>query len=107
MNWWRCYGFQGGERLGIYLTNTLADLPKAQIPLAFARFIAEEAEAANKVKRQKEVIVVLGNPPYSGHSANKGQWIDALLRGKVQEGEAGRRVESYYEVDERKPDQRL
>jgi predicted helicase len=93
------YGFQGGERLGIYLTNTLADLPKAQIPLAFARFIAEEAEAANDVKREKEVMVVLGNPPYSGHSANKGQWIKALLRGKVQEGEAVRRVESYYEVN--------
>jgi len=26
-------------------------------------------------------MVILGNPPYSGHSANKGDWINNLLHG--------------------------
>ena len=38
---------------------------------------------------------MIGNPPYSGHSANKGDWIRGLLRGK----DGDRLVESYFEVD--------
>ena len=40
--------------------------------------------------------MVLGNPPYSGHSANKGPWISGLLRGRLPDGTA---ASSYYEVD--------
>lgn len=40
-------------------------------------------------------MVVLGNPPYSGHSANKGKWIRGLLRGIDRD----RPTESYFEVD--------
>ena len=38
-----------------------------------------EAAGADDVKRKKPVMVVLGNPPYSGHSANKGAWIVELI----------------------------
>ena len=31
------------------------------------------------MKRDKPVMVVIGNPPYSGHSANKGPWITQLI----------------------------
>jgi hypothetical protein len=40
---------------------------------------------------------VLGNPPYSGHSANKGEWITNLLHGK--DGESPREVGNYFKVD--------
>jgi len=58
------------ERLGIYLTNTLEE-PKEEIPeLFFAKWLSDEALAAQKVKRDTPVMVVLGNPPYSGESVN-------------------------------------
>jgi len=41
-------------------------------------------------------MVVLGNPPYSGISLNKGDWIDDLLHGKAP---GGGTTASYYEID--------
>ena len=73
------YEFKEGERLGIYLTNSLEEAVEAP-PLPFAEFIAEEANNAAEIKRDKPIMVVLGNPPYSGHSANKGAWIRELVR---------------------------
>ncbi|MCY3797838.1 MAG: N-6 DNA methylase [Chloroflexi bacterium] len=73
------YEFKEGERLGIYLTNSLEEAVEAP-PLPFAEFIAEEANSAAEIKRDKPIMVVLGNPPYSGHSANKGEWIGELVR---------------------------
>ena len=58
------------NRLGIYLTNTLEE-PKEDIPeLFFAKWLSDEALAAQKVKRDTPVMVVLGNPPYSKESSN-------------------------------------
>lgn len=75
------YKFQSGERLRVYLTNTLEEaFDLSGLPL-FAHIIAEEANAAGRVKNDYPVMVVLGNPPYSGHSANNGPWIANLLRG--------------------------
>ena len=73
------YDFKEGERLGIYLTNSLEEAVEAS-PLPFANFIAEEANAAAEIKREKPIMVVLGNPPYSYESANKGAWISKLVR---------------------------
>ncbi|MDE2951088.1 MAG: N-6 DNA methylase [Chloroflexota bacterium] len=73
------YEFKDDERLGIYLTNTLEEAKKAP-ELPFAEFISAEANEAAAIKRDKPIMVVLGNPPYSGHSANKGQWISKLVR---------------------------
>lgn len=75
------YDFKTDERLRLYLTNTLEEAHEdSKLPL-FAQWLAEEANAASQVKQQTPVMVVLGNPPYSGHSANTGQWISGLLRG--------------------------
>ena len=41
-----------------------------QPPLPFAEFITDEANAALSVKRDEPLLVILGNPPYSRHSAN-------------------------------------
>ena len=73
------YEFKEGERLGIYLTNSLEEAKEAP-ELPFANFIADEANQAAAIKREKPIMVVLGNPPYSGHSANKGEWIGKLVR---------------------------
>jgi hypothetical protein len=68
------YDLDTGERLGIYLTNTLEEAVKKS-ELLLGAYIAEEANAAADIKRALPILVVLGNPPYSGHSANEGPWI--------------------------------
>ena len=73
------YDFASSERLGIYLTNSLEE-GEMQVPLSGPyRVIAEEANSATEIKRDMPIMVVLGNPPYSGHSANKGEWISELV----------------------------
>ena len=72
------YQFKSEQHLGIYLTNTLEEAIKRAETL-FARWITEEANAAAEVKREKPIMVVLGNPPYSVSSLNRGEWIDTLL----------------------------
>jgi predicted helicase len=68
------YEFKADQRLSIYLTNTLEEAIKHSETL-FAQWITEEANAASEIKKDKPIMVVLGNPPYSEHSANKGDWI--------------------------------
>ena len=72
------YKFHSDERLGVYLTNTLDEAIKHSETL-FAQWISEEANAASEIKKDKPIMVVLGNPPYSGHSANKGEWAKQLV----------------------------
>lgn len=74
------YEFRAGERLGIYLTNSLEEATKEKYKTPFAPFIEEEANQASEIKRDKPIMVVLGNPPYSYDSANKGAWISKLIR---------------------------
>jgi hypothetical protein len=72
------YDFAGGERLGVYLTNTLEEAAKRS-DVMMAEYISDEANEAAGIKRDDPVMVVLGNPPYSGHSANKGKWISEQI----------------------------
>jgi predicted helicase len=91
------YDFQSAERLRIYLTNTLEEAhAMSGLPL-FTQWIAEEANAASDIKKDAPVMVVLGNPPYSGHSANTGKWISNLLRGS--DTQTGQKTGNYFEVD--------
>ncbi|MCA8938511.1 MAG: DNA methyltransferase, partial [Planctomycetes bacterium] len=55
---------------------------------------------ANRVKSEDPIMVVLGNPPYSGHSANQGKWMHHLLRGKDIYDDA--KTESYFEIGGKK-----
>lgn len=74
------YTPSGKERLGIYLTNTLADDPSGTKPMAgFGMELTRESQAAYDVKQHAPVLVVIGNPPYSGHSQNTGAWIGNLI----------------------------
>ncbi len=72
------YQFQTDQRLGIYLTNTLEEAVKHSDTM-FAQWITEEANAAAEIKKNKPIMVVLGNPPYSGESSNKGAWARQLI----------------------------
>ncbi|TAK93881.1 DNA methyltransferase, partial [Patescibacteria group bacterium] len=74
------YNFKSDERLRVFLTNTLDKAHDMHEP-AFAKWLSDEANAANAIKKDTPVMVILGNPPYSGHSANTGEWIRELLRG--------------------------
>jgi hypothetical protein len=67
------------ERVRFYLTNSLdtEELEQSRLPGFSA--LAEESRLAGKVKKQTPVLVILGNPPYSGHSSNVGRWITGLI----------------------------
>ena len=74
------YDFKSDDRLGVYLTNSLEQADREiQALLGPFRVLTEEANAARAIKRDLPIMVVLGNPPYSGHSANKGDWIRSLI----------------------------
>jgi predicted helicase len=68
------YKFASEQRLGIFLTNTLEEAA-AKTEQLMAKFISDEANAAAAIKRDLPILVVLGNPPYSGHSANR-SWVE-------------------------------
>ena len=67
------------ERVPFYLTNTLdtEELEQSRLPGLSA--LAEESRLAGAVKNQTPILLILGNPPYSGHSSNKGAWIRGLI----------------------------
>jgi len=92
------YDFSSEERLRIYLTNTLQEsFQIADQAVSFGSRIKEEAEAAKDVKQEHPVMVIIGNPPYSGHSVNTGDWIKGLLNGK--DIISNTKTDSYFEVD--------
>ena len=91
------YDFRSEERLRVYLTNTLEDPHQFSGAPIFMRWLAEETNNADKVKRSYPIMVVLGNPPYSGHSANTGEWISGLLRGA--DSLSRTKTGSYFEVN--------
>lgn len=75
------YNFLSSERAQIYLTNTLEE-PKdfSDYFAVMSPALAHEAEAANRVKRNAPITVVIGNPPYSISSVNKSGWIEDLMK---------------------------
>ena len=67
---------QDQERLQVFLTNTLEPVePQGNLLMPA---LAEEVKGAQAVK-DKPILVITGNPPYSGHSKNTGAWITASI----------------------------
>jgi len=56
-----------GERVGVYLTNALTgwEPPKGPKQKVAWEELQDERDAAEHVKREKKILVVLGNPPYN------------------------------------------
>ncbi|EJF07621.1 putative helicase [Thiovulum sp. ES] len=57
------------ERFQIYLANTLDDPNREPLDKIFFE-IAQESEKAKAIKNDKNIIAIIGNPPYSGTSQN-------------------------------------
>ncbi|MDP2060530.1 MAG: type ISP restriction/modification enzyme, partial [Flavobacteriaceae bacterium] len=72
------------QRFRVYLTNSLEEHHQDTGTL-FANWLSTEANEANHIKRDTPVMCVIGNPPYSGESANKGEWIMKLMEDYKKE----------------------
>jgi len=72
------------QRFKVYLTNSLEE-HHADTGTLFANWLSAEANEANQIKRDTPVMCVIGNPPYSGESANKGEWIMKLMEDYKKE----------------------
>jgi len=72
------------QRFRVYLTNSLEE-SHPDTGTLFADWLSTEANEANHIKRDTPVMVVTGNPPYSGESSNKGEWIMKLMEDYKKE----------------------
>ncbi len=73
------------ERLGVYLTNTLEEGQSKNLTLfdqlpGLAGIVSKESIQAGKIKHERPIMVVLGNPPYSVSSNNKSKYIQDLIK---------------------------
>ncbi|MDZ7369716.1 MAG: N-6 DNA methylase [candidate division KSB1 bacterium] len=84
---------QNGERFQSFLTNALEMEDLQQIAIPGLASLSEESHHAAQVKKNEPILVILGNPPYSGLSANQNDWTERLLKTSLDG------AQSYYEVD--------
>jgi len=87
------YRMGDDERFQLYLTNTLEMDELEQISIPGLSSLSEESHLAARVKKEQPILVILGNPPYSGISGNINQWTEKLLKQNLDG------AQSYYEVD--------
>jgi len=66
------------QRLNIYLTNSLEE-PHDHISNLFSKALSDESQRASQVKKEQPIMIVMGNPPYSGISSNKWERIMNLI----------------------------
>ena len=72
------YKAKTDQRLNVYLTNSLEEHHK-DTGTIFSSWLSAESNEANRIKRDVPVMCVIGNPPYSVSSSNKGEWIESLI----------------------------
>ena len=72
------YKLEPNERVKLYLTNALDIEELAQTILPGLSSLSEESHIATKIKKEQPILVILGNPPYSGHSANASERTIAI-----------------------------
>ena len=87
------YKMAEDERFKLYLTNTLEMEEIKEITIPLLSSLSEESHFAEKVKKEQPILVILGNPPYSGISANINKWTERLLKEDLDG------AQSYYKVD--------
>lgn len=75
---------QSDKRLRVYLTNSLEE-HNVDTGTLFSAAISQESNEASHIKRDCPVMVMIGNPPYSGESSNKGEWITELMKSYKKE----------------------
>lgn len=87
------YRLADNERFKFYLTNTLEMEEIEQIAIPGVSSLSEESHLAGQVKKEQPILVIFGNPPYSGMSANINEWTERLLKEDIDD------AQSYYKVD--------
>jgi len=75
------YKLQEDDRVKLYLTNTLEMEELAQTELPGMVSLSEESHSAGKVKKEQPILVILGNPPYQGISANLSEKETTIEKG--------------------------
>jgi len=87
------------KRFQLYLTNTL-EFQHEKVGYLFSNAWAEETVKADEIKTEKPIMVIVGNPPYSGVSANNLESIELFLKRDLEvKSENGTEVcQSYYKV---------
>lgn len=85
------YGVKG-KKFKYFLTNTLKLEPIESTLVGFET-IKKENEEAYKIKHQSPIIVIVGNPPYQGISANMEEEMIKFVKEDVDG------CQSYYVVD--------
>ena len=87
------YKLKEDDRFKLYLTNTLEieELPESKLPGMSS--LSKESQLAGEVKRKTPILVVVGNPPYSGISANMKPEMVNFLKRDIDG------LQSYYKVD--------
>ena len=66
-------------RASVYLTNSLEEGEPPQPVLMLERWLADEAIEANRIKTEKPIMVVIGNPPYLGEGGKSEGWLGELM----------------------------
>ncbi|UCH97003.1 MAG: N-6 DNA methylase [Candidatus Aminicenantes bacterium] len=93
------------ERFNIYLTNALEmeDIEQSNLPCMST--MSGESRLAGKIKKKTPITVILGNPPYAGHSLTKSETIISRTtrtkRIKYQKVKTwiGEQIEAYKLID--------
>jgi predicted helicase len=86
------YKLEKEDRFKLYLTNTLDMEELEQTGMPGMASLSEESHLAGKVKKEKPILVILGNPPYSGMSANRSD--------KEVHFNKGGRYTTHYQIEE-------
>jgi hypothetical protein len=82
---------RGDERIGVYLTNALTGWEPPKGPKQHLIFpeLEEERDAAEHVKRETPILVILGNPPYNAFAglspAEEQGLVEPYKEGLVEE----------------------
>jgi len=79
------------KRFNFYLTNAL-EFEHKTAGYLFSHRWAKEIQEADRIKREEKMLVILGNPPYSGISANNSKEINEFLKKDIDN------CQSYYKV---------
>jgi hypothetical protein len=95
------YRLNDNERFKLYLTNTLEMEDLAQVNIPVLSSLSEESHLAGKVKKDQPVLVLMGNPPYSGISSNPGEVEKIIKPGEKYV------IEYFWNPDSNKVDKKI
>ena len=85
-----------GLKINFFRINSLEDHSKDNsLQLSKSGKNSSHSTLLNSESDSK-ILVIIGNPPYSGHSKNNSLWINNLLRGKIGDKTA---LANYFEID--------